>query len=298
MKRKMKNLGKQLVYIAVVVALALAYAYFTQDTAPTAPTVTLADIPAYAGEPFVLLNGGQPDFTPEELTVNSYETYGELDELGRCTVAEACVGRDLMPTEKRGEIGSVRPTGWHSVRYDFVDGGSLYNRCHLIGFQLTGENANDRNLITGTRYLNTQGMLPFENLIADYVQETDNHVLYRVTPIFDGDDLVASGVVMEAQSVEDGGEGVSFNVYAYNVQPGVEIDYATGESALAPMDDTQTGNDTAGETAYILNTGSLKFHLPDCSGAASISAGNRETYTGDRQTLIDRGYAPCGACKP
>ena len=141
-------------------------------------------------------------------------------------------------------------------------------------------------------------MLPFENLIADYVKETDNHVLYRVTPVFDGDDLVASGVVMEAQSVEDGGEGVSFNVYAYNVQPGVEIDYATGESALAPADTSQTGNDTTGETAYILNTGSLKFHLPDCSGAASISAGNREAYTGDRQTLIDRGYAPCGACKP
>ena len=203
------------------------------QTAADSRGVTLADIPDYSGDPWVELNNNEPEFEPTDYTVTSYEEYGALDELGRCTTVMACIGRDLMPTEKRGDISSVRPTGWVQAQYDFVDGKALYNRCHLIGFQLTGENANDRNLITGTRYLNVDGMLPFENLVADYIKETGNHVMYRVTPVFNGDDLVAQGVQMEAASVEDSGEGVLYNVFCYNVQPGVEIDYATGESWLA-----------------------------------------------------------------
>ncbi len=204
-----------------------------QGTAPpvSAP-ISPEDIPEYSGDPYVVLNNNLPDFTEEDKTTASFEIYGELDSLGRCTTAYANVGYDLMPTEKRGNISSVKPTGWHSVQYDHVDGKSLYNRCHLIGFQLTGENANKKNLITGTRYLNVEGMLPFENMIADYVKETNNHVLYRVTPVFQKDYLVADGVQMEAWSVEDDGEGICFHVFAYNVQPGVSIDYATGESWL------------------------------------------------------------------
>ena len=191
---------------------------------------SVEEIPEFSGEAYVAVNGNVPFFLPEEITDESFEEYAELDELGRCGVTMACIGLDIMPTEDRGEIGSVKPTGWQSVKYDCVDGKYLYNRCHLIGFQLAGENANKRNLITGTRYLNIEGMLPFENLVADYVQETGNHVLYRVTPLFDGDNLVAHGVLMEGWSVEDEGEGVQFCVYAYNAQPGIIIDYQTGDS--------------------------------------------------------------------
>lgn len=186
-------------------------------------------LPPYSGEPYISVCGGDPDFSEDEITSVSFEYYSELDALGRCGVCIASVGQDIMPTEKRGSIGQVKPTGWHTVKYDFVDGKYLYNRCHLIGFQLTGENANKRNLITGTRYLNVEGMLPFENMVADYVKETENHVMYRVTPIFVGDELLARGVHIEAESVEDGGDGIMFNVFCYNVQPGVVLDYATGE---------------------------------------------------------------------
>lgn len=186
-------------------------------------------LPPYSGEPYISVCGGDPDFSEDEIASVSYEYYSELDALGRCGVCIASVGQDIMPTEKRGSIGQVKPTGWHTVKYDFVDGKYLYNRCHLIGFQLTGENANKRNLITGTRYLNVEGMLPFENMVADYVKETGNHVMYRVTPIFVGDELLARGVHIEAESVEDGGDGIMFNVFCYNVQPGVVLDYATGE---------------------------------------------------------------------
>ena len=191
---------------------------------------SIEEIPEFSDAAYVAVNGNVPFFLPEEITDESFEYYSELDDLGRCDVTMACIGIDIMPTEDRGEIGSVKPTGWQSVKYDCVEGKYLYNRCHLIGFQLAGENANKRNLITGTRYLNIEGMLPFENLVADYVQETKNHVLYRVTPLFDGDDLVAQGVLMESWSVEDEGEGVCFCVYAYNAQPGILIDYQTGES--------------------------------------------------------------------
>lgn len=191
-----------------------------------------ATLPEYSDSPYVIVNNNEPFFTENDMTAHSFEYYGELDELGRCTVAYASVGKDLMPTEKRGSIGSVKPTGWHTVKYDIVDGKYLYNRCHLIGYQLTAENANKNNLITGTRYLNVDGMLLFENMVADYIKETNNHVLYRVTPIFTGDNLLADGVLMEAESVEDNGEGISYNVFCYNVQPGVKIDYVTGDSSL------------------------------------------------------------------
>ena len=203
-----------------------------QQTKPTAEpfTLDLDQIPEFDEEPFVVLNDNQPLFEKADITTKAYEYFSELDELGRCGYVMACVGQELMPTEPRESISHVKPTGWVQNQYDFVDGKSLYNRCHLIGFQLTGENANKCNLITGTRYMNTEGMLPFENMVADYVKETGNHVLYRVTPIYDGDDLVASGVQLEAWSVEDDGEGIGFHVYVYNNQPGVIIDYATGEN--------------------------------------------------------------------
>lgn len=260
------------------------------------PVYSLDELPAYSGEPYVAVNGNQPFFTEEDQTTASYETYSPLDALGRCGAAWANVGVDLMPTEDRGSIGQVKPSGWQTVKYDIVDGKYLYNRCHLIGFQLTGENANEENLITGTRYLNVEGMLPFENLVADYVKETENHALYRVTPIFEGEELVARGVLMEGLSVEDGGEGITFCVYAYNVQPGVIIDYATGESRLEGEDQNSSG--TEASTDYVLNTKSKKFHLPTCSGAAEMSPANRQDYLGDRQDLLDQGYSPCGLCNP
>ena len=197
-----------------------------------AQAISVSDIPEYTGEPYVEIDGNEPDFQEEEMTEESFEEYSELDSYGRCGTVEANIGQDLMPTEKRGSIGEVKPSGWHTAKYDNVDGKYLYNRCHLIGYQLTAENANERNLITGTRYMNVEGMLPFENMVADYIRETDQHVLYRVTPVYEGDDLVAQGVEMEAYSVEDQGEGISFHVFVYNVQPGISIDYETGESEM------------------------------------------------------------------
>lgn len=269
--------------------------------------VTVDDVPAYSGEPYVEVNDNQPEFTEEELTTVSYEDYSELDELGRCQSAEACIGQELMPTEARESISSVKPTGWKNKSYDTVDGGYVYNRCHLIGFQLTGENANEENLITGTRYMNVEGMLPFEDEVAAYIKETDNHVMYRVTPVFEEDDLVASGVQMQAESVEDDGVGISFNVYVYNVQPYVVIDYKTGENwegdeIAEPegkwADGTEAEPSDTKEQMYILNKNTKKFHKPECSGAKKIKAKNKGEYTGSRQTLIDEGYEPCGNCNP
>ena len=221
--------------ICVLAVAAIFAAAFFQEGGfsagdPPVSAVTLANIPEYSGEPYVVLNDNWPYFDAEDLTTEPFEYYSELDSLGRCGVAYANICLEIMPTEPRGEIGQVKPTGWHTVKYDCVDGKYLYNRCHLIGYQLAGENANRQNLITGTRYLNVTGMLPFENMVDDYVEETENHVLYRVTPIFEGTNLVASGVLIEAFSVEDEGEGICFNVYIYNVQPGISIDYATGDS--------------------------------------------------------------------
>lgn len=256
----------------------------------------------YQGEPYVVINDNNPDFTEADMTTASFESYGELDGLGRCTTAFANIGKDLMPTEKRGSIGEVKPTGWQTAKYDNVDGKYLYNRCHLIGYQLTGENANAKNLITGTRYLNVDGMLPFENMVADYIKETGNHVLYRVTPVFSGDNLVASGVHMEAESVEDNGDGILFNVYCFNAQPGIAIDYATGDShqddsIVADASKSTTAAD-ANEQTYILNTNTKKFHKESCNSAKSMDASNKKIYTGSRQEIIDMGYEACGVCKP
>ena len=230
-KKKIRTL-----FLATTLLLVTFWGYqddilpFNADRTVTVSENEFDAIPEYDGKPYVILNDGEPDFSEEELNAAPYEEYSSLDMLGRCQEAEACIGLELMPNEERESISQIKPTGWINKKYDIVDQGYLYNRCHLIGFQLTGENANERNLITGTRYLNVDGMLPFENKVADYIRETGNHVLYRVTPIYDGADLVASGVQMEAQSVEDHGEGIRFNIYCYNVQPGIKIDYATGDS--------------------------------------------------------------------
>ena len=255
-----------------------------------------ADAPEYSGKPYVAIRGNEPDFGKGEKLPAGYEYYAPLDLLGRCGVTEALVGPETLPTEERGNIGQVKPSGWVMAKYDFVDGKYLYNRCHLIGFQLTGENANVSNLITGTRYMNVDGMLPFENMVADFVHETGNHVRYRVTPIFFKTELVARGVQMEAMSVEDGGEAICFNVFVYNVQPGVTIDYATGSSALAPTPTPEPGS--LSSMHYVLNTSSKKFHLPMCSGAVAIKAENRDLFQGSRSELIAMGYSPCGTCKP
>lgn len=278
----------------------------------------LSSIPAYSGSPYVEVNNNVPYFTDADLTTTSYETYGELDSLGRCTAAVACIGQDLMPTEKRGDIGSVKPTGWHSVKYAGVDGKFLYNRSHLLAYQLTAEDANEKNLITGTRYMNVEGMEPFENMVADYVKETGNHVLYRVTPIFEGSNLLASGVLMEAKSVEDNGAGILFCVYCYNVQPGITIDYATGDSSgpeyiggsasqntentnttqaqptLAVQQPQNTDNTTA---AYIGNSNSMKFHRPDCTSVSKMSDANKVEFS-TRDEAIGAGYEPCQICNP
>ncbi len=275
----------------------------TENPALTYPAFDLDSIPEYTGTPYAIVNGNVPSFTSAQCTDESYEYYSELDSLGRCGLTVASVGIDIMPTEDRGDIGSVKPTGWQSVRYDIVDGKYLYNRCHLIGFQLTGENANRKNLITGTRYMNVDGMLPFENMVADYVKETENHVMLRVIPIYKGNELVARGVWMEAYSVEDQGDGVSFSVFVYNVQPGISINYATGESWLNGDEPIVTPSTPSGDNEgeamdYVLNTNTKKFHEPDCSSAKSTKAENKSDYNGTRQSLINMGYEPCGVCKP
>ena len=253
---------------------------------------TVLEIPEYTGNSYVVINDNEPKFAGE-LSRSAYEYYSELDNSGRCGVVEANLGRELMPTEERKPIGQVKPTGWKTVKYDSVDGKYLYNRCHLIGFQLSGENANERNLITGTRYMNTEGMLPFENMVADYIKETGNHVMYRVTPVFEGDNLVASGVQMEAKSVEDNGDGICFNVYVYNVQPGIEIDYKTGESRQVIQEEVPSEI-----VNYVLNCNTKKFHYENCASVRTIKNENRQDYTGTREDLVKQGYNPCGNCCP
>lgn len=284
----------------------------TPEPEDTTPVIDLAGIPAYSGSPYIEINGNVPYFADSELTTTSFESYSSLDSLGRCGVAYASIGTDLMPTEERGSIGQVKPSGWQTVKYNgVVDGNYLYNRCHLIGFQLTGENANEKNLITGTRYLNIEGMLPFENMTADYIKETGNHVLYRVTPVFDGNNLVASGVLMEGKSVEDNGEGILFNVYCYNVQPNITIDYANGNSSLNEGATTETASSeqqtaapqtnntsTGNNSTYILNTNTMKFHKPSCSSVKQMSDSNKSEYNGSRDDLISQGYDPCKRCNP
>lgn len=281
--------------------------------APVAPggnyKADLSKIPAFNGKPYVTVNGNVPGLSAKDRTSTYFENYAPLDSMGRCGVVFACLGTETMPTEERGEIGSVKPTGWHTVKYDVVDGKYLYNRCHLIGFQLSGENANTRNLITGTRYLNVDGMLPFENLVADYIKETGNHVLYRVTPIFKGSELVARGVQIEAYSVEDSGSGVCFNVYCYNNQPGVEITYATGESRLTssgaeettkqtqaqsttskPASTTQASASSDKDVKVWIPQSGKKYHTTaSCSGMKNPS----QVTVGEAEAA---GYTPCSKC--
>ena len=251
-------------------------------------------VPVYSGEPYVVVNANIPEFTNREKQATSYEFYSELDIYNRCGYAMACIGRDLMPIDERGSIGQVKPTGWQTVKYDSVDGKYLYNRCHLIGYQLTGENANPQNLITGTRYLNIEGMLPFENMVSDYVKETGNHVLYRVTPDFQGRELLARGVKIEGWSVEDHGAAICFNIYAYNVQPGIQIDYMTGESSEV----LQQQETKIGLTGFYLNTSSKRFHAESCGQGRNIKQENREVYYGGRDSLLELGYLPAGCCEP
>lgn len=288
---------------------------------------TLDDIPpSTSDEPFIVINNNVPFFDLNDYSSEPFEYYSPLDDLGRCGECVAYIGQELMPTAKRGSIGMVKPSGWQLIRYDgIVDGNYLFNRCHLIGYQLTGENANISNLITGTRYMNTMGMLPFENETANYIHTTGNHVLYRVTPYFEGDNLLVTGVLMEAKSVEDNGTGLMFNVFCYNIQPQIYINYVTGENYLIESEpiehdyitidignnsDLDVASDTVNRTIidvnsesepscnYIVNTNTKKFHYTYCSSVSDMKEKNKLEYTGQRDELIEQGYTPCGRCKP
>lgn len=279
--------------------------------------INLGSIPEYSGNAYVAINNNVPFFSDSDLTTEAFESYSSLDSLGRCTVAYANVCKDTMPTAKRGKIGSIKPTGWHTVKYDNVDGKYLYNRCHLIGYQLTAENANKKNLITGTRYLNIEGMLPFENMVADYVKETNHHVLYRVTPLFKGNNLLATGVLIEAKSVEDNGAGIQFNVFCYNVQPGISIDYATGNSSKSDSAAASSNNEAgstgsadtsaaaasqaaqATESSQTADT-TVKVHITN-TGSKYHNAGCRTLKSDIEVTLEEakaRGLEPCKICNP
>ena len=260
-----------------------------------AQSESVSEVEPYTVYPYTVINNNIPEFEKTDYT-KSFEKYGELDSLGRCTSCIANIGTDLMPTEERGAIGSVKPTGWQVAKYSNIDGRYLYNRCHLIGYQLSAENANPNNLITGTRYLNIEGMLPFENKVATYVKATSNHVLYRVTPIFKDDELVARGVQMEAYSIEDDGEGVEFNVYCYNVQPDIEIDYKTGNSKYVGNEAETIDNGE--KQKYIVNINTKKFHKEDCPSAKKIKSENKKAYTGYKENLVKNGYSPCSQCNP
>lgn len=263
----------------------------------------LKSVPKFKkSKPYVTVNGNKPYFTKKMLKAKNFEKYSSLDSRGRCRVVAACIDEKNMPKSNRGGISSVKPTGWHTYCYKGVSGGYLYNRCHLIGYQLSAENANRQNLITGTRYLNINGMLPFENMVADYIEETGNHVLYRVTPIFKGKELVARGVLMEARSIEDGGEGIEFNVYCYNNQPGIKINYKTGTSSgkgkIVKSKENSNKEDTSSKTGtYVYSASSTKFHLKWCRYVSQISKTNYRTAK-SRKKLINQGYEPCKVCSP
>ena len=320
------KLSRKIVSAFLAVGLVFATIFLPDGPAGSSIVAYAADgIPEYAGESSVQINGNVPEFTESEITSISFESYGSHDKLGRCTAATACVGKDLMPTEERGSIGSVKPTGWKQNKYPGIVNSQppyLYNRCHLIGYQLTGENANEQNLITGTRYLNVDGMLPYENKVANYVESTGNHVMYRVTPIFTGNNLLCDGVKIEAYSVEDKGKGVSFNVFCYNVQPGVIINYADGSNALdenyvIPSSEQRSNSASAQDTAqpeaavtgagntgsqsttsYVANTNTKKFHYPSCSSVSDMKEKNKMYFDGTREELINMGYQPCKRCNP
>lgn len=277
--------GAAIFLIAIVQGLISGNVEFASDP------VVYSEIPAYSGEAYVMINDNMPVFGEITQDLSAFEEFGDLDELGRPTYALAYVHPVLMPNAERESISEVKPTGWQSTKYDFIDGGNLYNRCHLIAFQLTGENANEQNLITGTRYMNT-AMIPFEEQVANYVKESGDGVLYRATPIFEGDELIARGIQLEAWSYEDNGESIRFNVFFYNVQPGIEIDYATGDSV--ELDFTCAHE----PQLLVLNTNTGKFHEADCSGVSDIQEENRQEFSACPEELIEKGYSPCGSCKP
>ena len=290
----------------------------------TAASISLTEIPDWSGQASIEINNNEPEFKDTEIKDEDYESLSEMDGQGRCGQAIACISEESMPEGERGSIGMIKPSGWRIKKYDFIDGKYLYNRCHLIGWQLTGDN-DEENLITGTRYMNTEGMLPYENKVATYLRSTDNHVMYKVAPVYEGDEPIARGVHMQAMSVEDEGKGLSFNVYCYNVQPAVNINYETGQSEQGDMDELelagiadfsereQLGMDSSegslpnrnsssksntDETHYILNTNTKKFHYQGCHGASQIKNKNKQEFTGTREELIDKGYSPCGMCHP
>lgn len=316
LKTAKKKAKRILITLAAATILVSGNTSFLWMTGTTVNAADLSQIPNYTGNPYTIVNDNEPEFDEKDFTTEAFEAYSDLDNLGRCGVAYANICKELMPTEKRGKIGMIKPSGWHTVKYpEIIKDRYLYNRCHLIGFQLAGENANEKNLITGTRYLNVDGMLPFEDEIADYVNNTGNHVLYRVTPVFDGDNLIASGVQMEAESVEDSGEGVKFNVYCYNVQPGIGIDYATGDSwadqepianresedndsIIVDSGDGADNDMTTEKTEYVINTNTGKFHRPNCYSVTKMKAKNKKEFSDSREELISEGYEPCGNCKP
>lgn len=272
--------------IAVLLASLFGCASLPQERPQEdAVTITIDEVPVYSGDPYVVINDNEPSFSSEELESDSYESYGELDDLGRCTIAFANLSSELMPQGERGSIGQVKPSGWQTVRYDSVDGKYLYNRCHLIGWQLSGENANERNLITGTRYMNTEGMLPFENMVADYIKETDGHVLYRVTPIFVEDELVARGVQMEAYSIEDAGASICFNVFVYNVQPGIEIDYSDGSSRLS-----ETADESQEDGVIRGNSRSKIYHCPGQAAYEDMADSRYLVLFDSEEEAIAAGY--------
>lgn len=283
----MKKIWKPCMVIALCFSLFFAACTRIENTEET--SFSIDEIPAYSGEPYVKLCDNQPAFAAEDITETSFECYSELDALGRCGTAYANIGQDLMPTKERGRIGQVKPTGWHTVKYDSVDGKYLYNRCHLIGYQLTAENANEKNLITGTRYMNVEGMLPFENMVADYIKETNGHVLYRVTPVFEGENLLAKGVRMEAYSVEDEGEGVCFHVFVYNVQPGIHLDYATGES-WQEGDGAQNTEMTNEEMGIRGNSRSKIYHCPGQAAYEEMADSKYLVIFSSEQEAVDAGY--------
>lgn len=293
-----KRYKKKLIKIIVAGVVALGGYLGVEFHQQTYSAISIEDVPEYSGQPYVIINDNEPYFDKDDLTTQTFEKYSSLDSLGRCGVAYANIGEETMPTEKRGNIGMIKPSGWQIKKYDFIDGKYLYNRCHLIGYQLTGENANRKNLMTGTRYLNVEGMLPFENEVSDYIKTTNHHVLYRVTPIYDGDNLIADGVQIEAYSVEDKGQGVSFNVFCYNVQPGITIDYKTGDSSRSNDNIIKEYKVTEDTSTYVLNVKTHKFHKPTCASVRLMNDVNKLESSESRDVLIAQGYSPCKNCNP
>lgn len=279
---------KKILLIAFILALAFGgYCVYNQNVNSEQPAAMLDEIPQFKGDPYVELNGNKAAFDDGQKASESFEEYGELDKLGRATGAFACLSKDTMPAEGevREDISAVRPSGWVS--------GQGWERCHLIGWQLGAENANALNLITGTHFMNVSGMLPFENQVADYIRSSGGHVMYQVTPVFDGDNLVASGVIMMAYSVEDKGAGVNFNVFCFNAAPELEIDYATGY-ALSGEDKSRQNE----VRHFVLNTSSMKFHYPSCDSVKDMAEHNKKHVKDSRANLIRAGYEPCGNCEP